>query len=221
VGCFVWETLDCQYPMKSVKRIDFDVEWDGCNNLWMAPLWTFSSPWVSPQGLSGEIDFVEECVAPQVNTNLGCPWGATAGCVDEKGLGQGTGSNGPKHMTMTLDTAGNLGIQFCSIDKTNCRSVATYTNYLNVVYPTSEGRNNLYKFMSDVFNDSPRLGDGGWGGCNAQQNPTTTCKYAITNIEITSNSNLPVFADPNSKCYTMNAKPDSFVGPMNFTGVTV
>jgi len=208
VGCFVWETDDCQYPMKSVKQIDFDVEWDGCSNLWMAPIWTFSYPWAPDtglQGLSGEIDFVEECPVPSVNTNLGC-YNADqgAGCVDSQHWGEGTSSNGPQHMTMTLDTEGNLEVQVCAADKTGCKTVASYKNYLNIVYPTTDGRNNVYKFMSDIFND--QAGDGGWGGCKAVQNPTTTCKYAVTNIQIESNSNAPVFSDPNSKCYVLNAE---------------
>jgi len=208
VGCFVWETDDCQYPMKSVKQIDFDVEWEGCSDLWTAPLWTYSSPW-SPdtglQGLSGEIDFVEECAVPSVSTNLGCyDAGQGAGCVDAQHWGTGTSSNGPQHMTMTLDAEGSLDVQLCSIDKTSCKSVASYKNYLNVVYPTTDGRNNVYKFMSDVFNDQG--GDGGWSGCKAVQNPTTTCKYAVTNIKIESNSNAPVFSDPNSKCHVLNAE---------------
>jgi len=207
VGCFVWETDDCQYPMKSVKQIDFDVEWEGCNDLWTAPLWTFSSPWspdTNRQGLSGEIDFVEECPVPTVSTNLGCyDAGQGAGCVDAQHWGAGTSSNGPQHMTMTLDAQGSLDVQLCSIDKTSCKSVASYKNYLDVVYPTTDGRNNVYKFMSDVFNDQG--GDGGWSGCKAVQNPTTTCKYAVTNIKIESNSNIPIFSDPNSKCHVLNA----------------
>jgi len=186
VGCFVWETDDCQYPMKSVKQIDFDVEWEGCSDLWMAPLWTFSSPWApdtNRQGLSGEIDFVEECRVPSVNTNLGCyDAGQGAGCVDSQHWGAGTSSSGPHHMTMTLDAEGNLDVQLCTIDKTSCKSVATYKNYLSTVYPTTEGRNNVYKFVSDVFNDQKKDGDGGWDGCKAARNPTTTCKYAVTNI---------------------------------------
>merc|ERR1712061_943480 len=107
-------------------------------------------------------------------------------------------------MTMTLEAEGNLDGQLGSIDKTGCKSVASYRNYLNVVYPTTNGRNNVYKFMSDVFND--RAGDGGWGGCKAVQNPTTTCKYAVTNIKIESNSNAPIFSDPSSKCRVLNAE---------------
>merc|ERR1719422_1662427 len=75
IGCFVWATPDCQYPMRSVQKIEFDVEWTGCENLWMAPIWTFSYPWApitNRQGVSGEIDFVEGCQLPAISTNLGC-----------------------------------------------------------------------------------------------------------------------------------------------------
>jgi len=208
VGCFVWETDQCQYPMKSVKQIDFDVEWEGCDNLWMAPLWTFSSPWspnTNRQGLSGEVDFVEECAVPSVNTNLGCyDAGQGSGCVDSQHWGRGSSSNGPQHMTMALDSEGNLEVQLCTMDKTSCRTVASYSRYLDIVYPTTDGRNNVYKFMSDVFNDHG--GDGGWNGCRAVRNPSTTCKYAVRNIKIESNSNVPIFEDPNSKCYVLNSE---------------
>merc|ERR1719437_124508 len=84
---------------------------------------------------------------------------------------------------MTLDAEGSLDVQLCSSDKTSCKSVASYKNYLN-----------------------DQAGDGGWSGCKAVQNPTTTCKYAVTNIKIESNSNAPVFSDPNSKCHVLNAE---------------
>jgi len=207
VGCFVWETNDCQYSMKNVKQIDFDVEWFGCDNLWMAPLWLFSYPWApvtGRQGLSGEVDLVEECAVPHVRTNLGCyNAGQGNGCVDAQNWGQGASSSGPKHLTMSLDDGGNLYVQVCAIDRTDCRQVAKYVNYIGTVYPTTDGRDNLYKFMSDVFNDEGK--DGGWSGCKAVRNPSTTCKYAATNIEVTSNSNIPVFTDSTSKCYTLNA----------------
>merc|ERR550525_271835 len=106
-GCYVWSSEDCQWPMKSVSKIEFDVEWVGCERLWMCPLWTFSYPWAprtDKQGLSGETDFVEECPLPDANTNLGC-YDADQGanCKDGGHWAPGQSSSGVKHMVMTFE----------------------------------------------------------------------------------------------------------------------
>ena len=202
VGCFEWVTRECLFSMKSVQRIDFDVEWQDCENLWMAPIWTFSSPWVYPQGTSGEIDFVEECPVPRVSTNLGCYSADRRKCSDAQPWGSGGSSNGPKHVAMTLDHSGNLEVQVCGIDRRNCRTVATYKDYLNTVYPTRDGRDNLFHFVSDIWND--RGGDKGWGGCHAVRNPSTSCRYAVTNIVVTRRSARPLFQDLSSSCLYLN-----------------
>jgi len=208
IGCFVWATADCQYPMRSVRVLEFDVEWEGCNDLWMAPLWTFSYPWApitGRQGISGEIDFVEECQVPEMNTNLGCynAWQGD-GCLDAQHWGEGESSGGVKHVVMRFHGA-DLVIHVCSgagvSTGPNCQRVAHYTNYLNIVYPTTDGRNNLYTFMSDIFNDHG--GDGGWGGCKAVRNEATNCKYAVTKIQIHTHSNSPIFA-AGSKCASLD-----------------
>jgi len=204
VGCFEWTTTSCLFPMRSVRRIDFDIEWEGCENLWMAPLWTFSSPWKWPQGTSGEIDFVEECPVPHVSTNLGCYSADPSKCSDAQHWGKAGSSQGPKHMAMTLDDRGNLQVDVCGIHRDRCRTVATYRDYLNTVYPTSHGRDNLYHFVSDIWNDRAGDGDGGWAGCHAVQNPSTSCRYAVTNIVVTRNSAAPLFQDLSSSCLYMN-----------------
>mmetsp|Transcript_42124 Transcript_42124/g.106005 ORF Transcript_42124/g.106005 Transcript_42124/m.106005 type:complete len:440 (-) Transcript_42124:75-1394(-) len=204
VGCFEWVTDDCQFQMKRVRQIDFDVAWEGCDNLWMAPFWTFSHPWVAPQGRSGEIDFVEACPVPTVTSNLGCyNAGLRDSCQDSFPWGTGNSSEGHKHIRMTLDKHGNLAVSLCKPHLFLCQQVASYENYLGIVYPTTEGRNNLYKFVSDIWNDAGN--DGGWGGCKAVRNPDTICRYAVTNIEVSSVDDIPVFDDPTSKCFVLNA----------------
>merc|ERR1740121_3531701 len=86
----------------------------------------------------------------------------------------------------------------------SCSQVAHYRNYLNIVYPTTDGRDNLYKFMSDIFNDEGGPGDGGWNGCKARRNYHTNCKYAVTNIKIHTHSNSPIF-EADSKCASLDA----------------
>merc|ERR1711997_905780 len=105
-------------------------------------------------------------------------------------------------MVMTFN-GGDLIVHVCSgagvSSGPSCRRVAFYKNYLNVVYPTREGRDNLYKFMSDIFNDRGGKYDGGWDGCRARRNYNTNCKYAVTKIQIHTHSNSPIFA-ADSKC---------------------
>jgi len=205
IGCFEWVS-SCTFQMLSVKQIDFDVEWEDCDSLWMAPFWTYSSPWMAPQGKSGEIDLVEACPVPSVKTNLGC-YNADVGdnCYDATAWGSGSSSGGPKHLTMTLE-GGQLEVNVCWADGTNCKRVAYYRDYINLVYPTSGGRNNPYHLVSDVWNGGP--GDGGWSGCNAEQNPSTQCRFAVTNIQFTSNSEAPVFGDFTDVCWSLNSQGD-------------
>jgi hypothetical protein len=195
IGCFEWTTGDCSFSMHKVSAITFTVEWNNCDSLWFAPLWTFSSPWISPQGTSGEIDLVEACPVPSVRTNLGC-YSVSHGCKDAVPWGEGFSSYGPVDVTMTINN-GNLDIKICK--KGTCRQVASYVNYLNTVYPTRNGRDNPYKFISDIWNN--RGGDGGWNGCRAVRNPNSSCRYAVTALKIMSKA--PLFGR-HSKCSALN-----------------
>jgi len=209
----VWWSMECQYHMRGVKQLEFDVEWEACGGLWMAPLWTVSWPWAPKtgrQGESGEIDFVEECPVPAMNTNLGC-YNAFQGdgCVDAQHWATGETSGGVKHVVMTFD-CDDLIIHVCSrgggSSDGSCTQVAFYRNYLSIVYPTREGRNNQYHFVSDIFNDRPFGKDAGWSGCRAERNNDTACKYAVTNIRIHTKDGAPIFA-PGSKCAALDAAP--------------
>jgi hypothetical protein len=71
-GCFAWVADDCNIDMRRVKKLEFDVDLTQCEALWAAPIWLSPLDWRDPQGLSGEVDFVEMCPVPTVATNLGC-----------------------------------------------------------------------------------------------------------------------------------------------------
>merc|ERR1719491_259335 len=142
--------------------------------------------------------------------NLGCyNAGQGEGCRDAQHWGGPSGgdSGGVKHMVMTFD-GDDLLIDVCSgagvSSGPSCRRVAHYRNYLSIVYPTTDDRDNLYKFMSDVFNDEGGPGDGGWCGCKARRNYHTNCKYAVTKIQIYTRSTSRIFA-ANSKCAPLDA----------------
>lgn len=207
-GCFAWVTEQCQMDLRRVRKIEFDVDMTQCEALWAAPFWMSPLQWVGPQGMSGEVDFVEACAVPNVATNLGC-WSApgSAQCMDGGPWAQATGLMGPKHLVMTLDdttnvnAGGTLKVNLCGLDGSNCRLVARYQNYLSTVYPTRGQQNGWpFEFRSDVWNGYAL--DSGWKGCNAQRNPGTQCKYAIRNIKVTSNNGQPVFG---GKCAALNA----------------
>jgi len=201
-GCFEWVTKHCEMPMRKVRSIDFDVEWESCDALWVAPIWMFSDPWVPPQGTSGEVDFVEACPTDTISTNLGCYSTDRSKCKDAEPWARASSSNGPKHVTMTINDVGDLEVQVCNLDRTGCQRVASYTDYLNSVYPTSHGRDNVFRFISDIWND--RGGDPGWAGCKAVKNPRTECRYAVTNIKVSSKSQGAIFGDSASRCLAMN-----------------
>merc|ERR1719491_64707 len=150
--------------------------------------------------------------------NLGCyNAGQGEGCRDAQHWGGPSGGDsvGIKHMVMTFD-GDDLHISVCSgagvSSGPSCQQIAHYINYLDIVYPTTDDRDNLYKFMSDIFNDEGGPGDGGWCGCRARRNYHTNCKYAVTKIRIHTRSNSRIFA-PDSKCAPLDADPSTGPAP--------
>lgn len=212
-GCFAWTMSQCSFDLRQVSSIEFDVDMASCGGLWSAPLWLSPLKWIAPQGLSGEIDFVEVCPAPQASTNLGC-YSVNTGpgqCQDGQRWGNPQNFSGPKHMSMTLDatnsltSGGSLTIQVCNLDGTACKVVAKYVDYLSKVYPTQNQRNGQpFMFVSDVWNGAGV--DGGWNGCGAQRNAATECSYVIRNIQVNTWGGQPLFT---GKCSPLNGPSTS------------
>lgn len=124
--------------------------------------------------------------------------------------GAGSGANGAKHYTLTLDNSGNLKTQICDLDgTTGCVDTAHYENFLNVI--TSK---NNHHFVTDVWNGNG--GDGGWSGCGAYHNEDTQCKYAIMNIRVTTKDGQPLYS---GNCAAMNSGSSSLRA--NFANRTV
>jgi hypothetical protein len=206
-GCFVWEAASCGTDLTKVSKIEFDFDFSGCGDVWAAPLWITPETWISPGGTSGEIDFIEMCPVGAASTNFGAggQYGET-----QMSWGAGSGANGPKHYTLTLDDSGNLKTTVCNLDgTTGCSDAAHYENFLNVI--TSK---NNHHFVTDVWNGNG--GDGGWSGCGAYHNEGTQCQYAIMNIRVTSKDGQPIYS---GNCAAMNAGSSSV--RTNFANSTV
>ena len=193
-----------------VSQISFDVDMKNCDNVWAAPLRLCPNPWVGPGTTSGEIDFVENCPVGNVATNFG---GGGQHGEDQLVWGNAT-FLGPKHFIMTLgpysfghhDSGGNLATQICEVDGSNCVDGAYYNGFLSAVTATKSLTESYpYTFKSDIWNGFN--GDGGWTGCGAYNNPTTTCQYAVTNIRVSTTDGSPMFSD--GKCAALNAASSS------------
>eukprot|EP00927_Polykrikos_kofoidii_P010023 TRINITY_DN1422_c0_g1_i4.p1 TRINITY_DN1422_c0_g1~~TRINITY_DN1422_c0_g1_i4.p1 ORF type:complete len:376 (+),score=34.04 TRINITY_DN1422_c0_g1_i4:79-1206(+) len=190
-GCFVWEASQCGTDMTRVSEISFDFDFSGCQDVWAAPLWITPDNWRSPGYSSGEIDFVEMCPVGSWATNF-----AGGGGQGEYQMkhGSGSGPNGPKHFSLTFDTAGDLRTLICDLDGSNCYNGAYYNGFLHKI--TSKYN---HHFVSDVWNGYG--GDGGWSGCHARHSGGTSCKYAIMNLKVRTTDGRPLYS---GKCAAMN-----------------
>jgi len=195
-GCFVWEAHDCGTDMTRVAKIEFDFDFSSCQDVWTAPIWITPDHWYSPGGTSGEIDFLEMCPVGSVATNFGA--GGQQGEYQEK-WGSGAGVDGPKHYTLSLDSAGSLTTQICNLDGTGCFAGAHYENFMNRI--TSKHN---HHFVSDIWNGYG--GDSGWKGCHGRNSPATQCRYAIMNIKVTSKDGQPLYS---GKCAALNGATSS------------
>lgn len=190
-GCFVWEASGCGTDMTRVSKIEFDFDFSQCEDVWAAPLWITPDHWKEPGGTSGEIDFLEMCPVGSVATNFGA--GGQTGEHQQK-WGSGSGPNGPKHFTLTLDNSGNLKTQICHLDGTSCFSGAYYDGFIDRV--TSKYN---HHFVSDVWNGYG--GDAGWSGCHARHTAETQCHYAIMNLRVHTKDGQPLYT---GKCAALN-----------------
>jgi len=190
-GCFVWKTHECSTDMTRVAKIEFDFDFQHCEDVWAAPLWITPDHWKLPGGTSGEIDFLEMCPVGSVATNFGA--GGQPGETQMK-WGSAKSASGPKHFTLSLDNAGTLTTQICNLDKTGCFNGAHYDKFINRI--TSKKH---HHFVSDIWNG--HSGDAGWKGCNAKNSPSTQCSYAIMNLRVTSKDGQPLYT---GKCAALH-----------------
>lgn len=161
-----------------------------------------SSPWVAPQGRSGEIDLIETCRGSnyKVQTAIICKDHPHPDCYEQH-WALGESSLGAIHLSATIDETGTWRMQKCSLERTRCTTISVFPNYLSTVYPTRAGRSNPFFFVSDIWNG--RAGDAGWNACG-KLNKDTQCRYAVKNVTITSKDGKPIFSD--SRCNNMDAQ---------------
>lgn len=202
-GCFAWTISECNFDLRRVSKVEFDIDLANCGDVWMAPLWLSPNPWIGPGGLSGEIDLVEGCSVGQVRTNFAGCAGASGAQCHQDAWGSAAGLGGPKHVIMTLSAGlGDLLITVCNWDYSYCFPSSSFSNFYNTVHSTAgRGASFPYTIISDVWNGYS--GDGGWYGCNARNNPNTQCEYAIRNIQFTSHDGAPIFG---GKCGALNKR---------------
>jgi len=199
-GCFVAQSSECGTDMLKVAKIEFDVDFAECQDVWTAPLWISPFDWKMPGGTSGEIDFVEMCPVGKVATNFGA--GGQPG-EEQMVWGGGAGPNGPKHFILTLDESGNLKTQICKLGGPHggggCVDGAHYDKFLSKITSKID-----HHFNTDIWNGQG--GDGGWTGCKARHNPNTNCRYAVMNIQVHQKNGHPLYS---GICAALNGWADS------------
>lgn len=185
-GCYAYTTrLKKTFNTHKVKNIEFDAEWQDCQDVWFAPLWITPFLWVAPQGKSGEIDLIESCRNHRGNaltTSIICSQHPNPLCFEPQ-WGNAASSGGPLHFIATIDDTGTFSMtKYAHPYKNGSRGelVSRYPLYLE----TNLGSvtNQQFHFVSDLWNGGS--GNGGWGACGTM-NWHTQCKYTIANIKIT------------------------------------
>eukprot|EP00928_Gymnodinium_smaydae_P001662 TRINITY_DN1059_c0_g1_i1.p1 TRINITY_DN1059_c0_g1~~TRINITY_DN1059_c0_g1_i1.p1 ORF type:complete len:745 (-),score=67.51 TRINITY_DN1059_c0_g1_i1:147-2294(-) len=202
-GCFVYDTSECEWSMKKMRHLEFDIEWEDCDGVWFAPLWLVSLPWIPPQGTSGEIDLLETCRSHPwtIRTSIICRDHPDPECYEPL-WGEARGSLGPQHFFATIDDHGTWSMVKCNLDRTGCETISVYPRYLDTVFPTKDGRDNPFHFVSDIYNSDVNSGDGGWRACG-NRNFTTTCRYKVGNIRLTMRDGEEAFSG-DGKCTALN-----------------
>jgi len=203
-GCFQWYMHDCTIPnLRKVKKIEFDIDMQGCEDVWAAPFWMYASPWTWPGQISGEIDLAEMCPMGSVSTNFGSP--GQPGEVQKSWAPTSSTLGRPKHFVMKFDTTipgegGTLSTTICDLDGvTNCAQGAYYEKFLDTVASTTGNHSYPYTFTADVWNG---FGGDGFSACKAKNSPETKCNYAVKNIRVTPSDGKPIF---DGKCAKLNA----------------
>lgn len=211
-GCFAWYSYACPLDLRTISKLEFDIDIKGCGDVWAGPFWLTPSAWYGPGGQSGEIDLIEACPVGNVNNNFaGCD--GAQGICHEATIASGGGLGGPKHIVMTLadsgevSKGGDLKVEVCDLGGSNCRDGGYFTDFLRTAKSTKMrpvGSTLPYYLVSDIWNGLS--GDGGWYGCNARNSPATQCQYAVLNIQVHGNHGAHVF-NSGGKCTALNDHP--------------
>ena len=198
IGCFKTEIKsDCNFDLRKVKQIDFDISMKDCKNVW-------ASFWATPAGIwqgggnSGEMDFIELCPAKtgQVYSN----WAGEVEGKNKKAVLAPNADNFNDHITVRNDGNGKITV-----------GNAYYNNiYSSYACKSDPGYANcIYSFIADVWNGLS--GDPGYENC---MDPTykhkgktdNKCTFIIKNIKITPFDGKNPFFNPNSSvCKAMLA----------------
>jgi len=177
--CFAFKTK-CTFSMQTMRTLTWDAQWDGCDDVWTAPLWLTPARWHSPQGQSGEIDMMETCKNNHGRDGKGFWMKSSIMCSQHREHGQdcreplyssGSSSNGVKRFKAAIDRDGTWTMTM------DGSLVSKYPHYLKTTF----GANMQYHLVSDVWNGGN--GDKGWHGCG-QLSPHTKCNFKVTNIQL-------------------------------------
>jgi hypothetical protein len=182
-GCYVWEAEDCTWSAKEMKRLEFEVAWSDCDNLWFAPLWFTPIPWIEPQGLTGEVDLLETCKAHPgaITTSIMCDQHNPRhpDCYGNDAWGH-AGKGGKGHFITEIDDDGTLTL------KKDGNLIMKYPNYLHRIRPYDAAHahrftDKPFRFLSDIYNGGN--GDPGWQHCGTL-NHNTECKFTVKSIKM-------------------------------------
>lgn len=178
-GCWVYEASgQIPWNINNLKTIEWDAEWENCDNMWLCPLWMTPGVWKSPQWSSGEIDFMESCRLHSPRNNFGtsiiCSQHPTD-CYD-KVWGPQDSSNGVQHFSGKIDSEGTWTLHRTTTTNGSPELISRYPYYTTKITYHKD-----FSLMSDIFNGGH--GDSGWSACG-QLNYGTQCRFVIANITI-------------------------------------
>jgi hypothetical protein len=194
--CSAIDLSKCRFNIKNLKSLKFTFRLQGCNHIWIAPIWFTPDPWDKPQCQSGEIDLLESCKGPRLQTSFG-DMRASQTCTSSKSNLTNLTLEDNKDYDFRMDVEqdqNNVTLVFYY----KASSASTWIkrgvreNYQEThgwqQYPSS------YHLISDVWNGGD--GDEGYQGCGYTPASQEKCKYTVSNIVFTPrSSSAPVFAD--------------------------
>jgi hypothetical protein len=191
--CFHYESA-CSFDINKVKEISFDLDAQGCADVWTAPLWMVPPNWGPTQWVSGEIDFFEICQQKPTVSFGSEPgqhgvWSVDANHVQNKVR---------IHFDHATDT---ITSEICDLRSEKCQSSGyTRHGYFEDIKKSHNPAGTGMTFVSDIWNGSS--GDGGFLGCARGGQHDSSCKYSVKNVKVSSTTGEKLFT---GTCAALNA----------------
>lgn len=177
--------------MIDLRALQADLQSNGCNGLWAAPLWIAPQHWTAPQNETGEIDIFERGCAASDGYLLSFGQDDTGGkdWIVHDAWGEQNQADAPSVFTayMTFDPINDkIDVYKCPFKSNpiesgtaDCTKTHTHQGYYEQTSKQTAGGTEPMRLVSDVWNGCEAL------NCGRKPKLTTSdCHFRVTDIKL-------------------------------------